>query len=625
MFIAVSMPWHFKFLLLILLLHPIFLFGNPDKQPSIKFSLFEDTTANLSVAKVQKIYQQKHFKQVSQPSFNPGYTESVFWLAVETKDLNAATEWLLTIDNPHINILEWYEVSGHNVRLLYQTGDFFPFKQRPFPEFTNFAIPLIKSDGYFLLKVDKRRESLQAPMRVLTYKELSGIYIKGNLINGLLSGTVILMIFFSIVLWITTRRKLYLFYGVYIGALLFWIWSNKGLGFEYLWPHSSFFPSRARPVGFLLTIIFNIQFMQLFIGQTKSSRFYYPNKILQVFSIIFLLLVLAPINYRPSLITFKYTQTVLITIASLHHAIVLLSAAEKILKGINEAKFHLAAMLVLYLSGLAEQLYMYGTIMLNYYAAQFALLGGLVVEAAILLYGLAQKFNRYRKERLTLLFEKNQQQKILTDTIVNVQEKERRIFADRLHDEIGAMLSVVALHLNSLRKNKQSVDSETKLEKADEMLSQVADTVRTMSHQISPVTIEKLGFVNALESLIQNINNTEKLYIEFVCMGFEDATTYNRNFLNSIYRIVQELLQNMIKHSQATNGIIQLIAHEDIIVIMAEDNGLGLTKERMENPLGSGMSSIFSKVDYLQGRIEIETPGNGTLINIELPNLDTTT
>lgn len=616
---------HFKHLILILLVHPIFLFGKVDKQPSVKFSLFEDTTANLSVAKVQELYHQQQFKKVSQPSFNPGYTESVFWLAVATQHLSSAEQWLLEVDNPHINILEWYEVRDQKAKLLYKTGDFFPFKQRPFPEFTNFAFPLTKNDGYFLLKVDKRKESLQAPMRILSYKELSGIYIKGNLISGLLSGTIILMIFFSLVLWVSTRRKLYLFYGLYIGTLLLWIWSNKGLGFEYLWPNSTFYPSRARPVSFLLTIIFNIQFMQMFIGQTKNSKLYYPNKILQAFSTIFLLLMLAPINYQPSVITFKHTQTVLITIASLHHIIVLLSVVEKIIKGSNEAKFHLAAMLVLYLSGLAEQLYMYGTIMLNYYTAQFALLGGLVVEAAILLYGLAQKFNRYRKERLTLLFEKNQQQKILTDTIVNIQEKERRIFADRLHDEIGAMLSVVGLHLNSLRKNSNHLVHNDKLEKADEMLSQVADTVRTMSHQISPVTIEKLGFVNALESLIQNINKTEKLYIEFVCIGFEQANQYNPNFLNSIYRIVQELLQNMIKHSEATNGIIQLIAHEDIIVIMAEDNGLGLTKERMENPLGSGMSSIFSKVDYLQGKIEIETPGNGTLINIELPNQNMTT
>lgn len=76
----------------------------------------------------------------------------------------------------------------------------------------------------------------------------------------------------------------------------------------------------------------------------------------------------------------------------------------------------------------------------------------------------------------------------------------------------------------------------------------------------------------------------------------------------------------MIKHAEATNSIIQLIEHDDVVVIMAEDNWKGLTQERLENPSGSGMNSILSKVDYLQGKIEIETPGNGTLINIEIPN-----
>ncbi|WP_420712350.1 sensor histidine kinase [Pedobacter sp. SL55] len=141
-----------------------------------------------------------------------------------------------------------------------------------------------------------------------------------------------------------------------------------------------------------------------------------------------------------------------------------------------------------------------------------------------------------------------------------------------------------------------------------------------MSHQISPVTIDKIGFVKALESLVASINQTDKIYIELVCMGFEQTENYPTNYLNSIYRIIQELLQNIIKHAEATNAIIQLIEHEDIIVIMAEDNGLGLTPERLKNPKGSEMNSIFSKVSYLKGTIEIETPGNGTLINIELPN-----
>ncbi|RZK70885.1 MAG: hypothetical protein EOO92_20795, partial [Pedobacter sp.] len=571
---------NFKPLFFLFILCLAFFTGKTQDRPQINFSLFEDTTSTLSLSEIKKLYLEHRFETLQQPSFNPGYTESVYWLAVNPSILPLGKEWLLAIDNPHINILEWYQVNSvGKADLLYTTGDFFPFKQRPFPEFTSFALPIKPTDGFHLLKVDKRRESLQVPIRILSYDELAGAYINGNLINGLLSGTIIMMIFFSLVLWISTRKKLYLYYGLYIGALLLWIVSNKGLGFEYLWPNSSFYPSRARPIALLLVVIFNIQFMQVFIGQTKKSYFFYPNKALQIFSIIFLALIVFPIDYQTSLITFKYAQTIIIIISSILHLLILISTIEQIRKGVNEAKFHLAATLVLYFSGLAEQLYMYGTVMLSYYAAQFALLSGLVLEASILLYGLAQKFNRYRKERVNLLREKNEQQKILTDTIVEVQEKERKIFADRLHDEIGAMLSVVALHLNTLKKNQLSLTgiSQNKLEQADEMLLQVADTVRTMSHQISPVTIEKLGFVKALESLIQSINKTDKLYIEFVCIGFEDTTLYANNYLNSIYRIIQELLQNMIKHAAASNGIIQLIEHDDMIVIMAEDNGLGLT------------------------------------------------
>lgn len=592
-------------------------------QPQVSIGLFEDQSASLSADRIQDLYQKGKFTTLSSPSFNPGYTESIFWLAIKPEALPIGKEWLLTVDNSHVNILDYYHSDSlGNLKLLYQTGDFFLFKQRPYPEFTNFAFPLQKTGGLYFLKVDKRKESLQAPMRIISYRDLAETNMNANLINGLLSGIIIMMIFFSLVLWISTRKRLYLYYGLYITALLLWIWSNKGLGFEYLWPNSSFFPSRARPVMLLLNIIFSIQFLQLFIGQTKKSYLYYPNKVLQLVGFVFLLLILYPAPYENSVVTVKYAQNILTIIASLQSLLIIASAVEQIWKGVKEAKFYLAAILVLALSGLAEQLYMYGSIMLNYYVAQFALLGGLAVEAAILLYGLAQKFNRYRKERETLLFEKSEQQKILTHTIVDVQEKERKMFADRLHDEIGSMLSVIGIHLSALKKNipLPTANHQDKLQQADEMLGQVADTVRTMSHQISPVTIEKLGFVKALESLVQTVNKSEKLYVELVCMGFEQIDNYPSNYLNNIYRIIQELLQNMIKHAEATNSIIQLIEHDDVVVIMAEDNGKGLTQERLENPSGSGMNSILSKVDYLQGKIEIETPGNGTLINIEIPN-----
>ncbi|GAB1463752.1 sensor histidine kinase [Pedobacter sp.] len=591
-------------------------------QAKIVVSLFEDTSATLTAKEVKSIYHQQQFKKLSEATFNPGYTESIFWLGISPKNWPLNQEWLLAIDNPHINLLEYYWANDEGTQLLYKTGDFLPFKQRPFPEYTSYVFPLRKTDGIYLLKVDKRKESLQLPMRIVSYQELAATAMNGNLINGLLSGTIITLIFFSAVLWLSTHKKLYLYYSLYIASLLLWIWANKGLGFEYLWPNSSFLPSRARPTTLLLNIIFSIQFLQLFIGQTKNSFFYYPAKFLQALCMVALVVVLWPIDYEKSLITFKNVQIYIIVIATLQVIVILGSVIEKIIQGVKEAKFYLAAILVLALSGLAEQLYIYGSIILNYYVAQYALLGGLAIEAAILIYGLAQKFNRYRKERESLLFEKNEQQKTLTNTIVTVQEKERKLFADRLHDEIGSMLSVIGLHLHTLNKGIASPKNHLQhnLQQADDMLAQVASTVRSMSHQISPVTIDKLGFVKALESLVQTINQAEKLYIEFICLGFGKMEDYPPNYLNSIYRIIQELLQNMIKHAEASNGIIQLIEHEDMIAIMAEDNGKGLTPERMNNPLGSGMNSILSKIAYLQGTIEIEATGKGTLINIELPN-----
>ena len=198
------------------------------------------------------------------------------------------------------------------------------------------------------------------------------------------------------------------------------------------------------------------------------------------------------------------------------------------------------------------------------------------------------------------------------------QEAERWRIADQLHDEVGSMISVVRLNLSSNPLKKERI-SEDKLTTANRILADLAATVREMSHELMPVAIRQYGLINAIEQLINDINTSGKIYIEHLIYGFNDLSKYPEDFQVSFYRIVQELFQNIVKHSKATNAIFQLMEHPDSINLYIEDNGKGMEKSKTDKT-GKGISILATRIDYYEGKISIEgQPGKGTLIVIDIP------
>jgi signal transduction histidine kinase len=202
---------------------------------------------------------------------------------------------------------------------------------------------------------------------------------------------------------------------------------------------------------------------------------------------------------------------------------------------------------------------------------------------------------------------------------IDAEERERHKIADQLHDEVGGLLSLATLNLSAtLEKGREDAGSEEKLQKTQEVLLTVSTTVRELSHRLTPLAIDKYGFKWAVEDMAETVNVSGKLTLQAVIVGFEDSNGYPASFLNDLYRMLQELVQNILKHARATRALLELVEHEGSITILVEDNGVGIKEDKTVK--SKGLETVRSKIAYLKGRVEIgPKKEGGTLIVIELP------
>ncbi|MDP4151537.1 MAG: ATP-binding protein [Bacteroidota bacterium] len=227
-----------------------------------------------------------------------------------------------------------------------------------------------------------------------------------------------------------------------------------------------------------------------------------------------------------------------------------------------------------------------------------------------------------QKERLreNQILEMEKQHRIdVMQGAMNAGETERRKIADRLHDEVGSLLSLATLNISStLEKGREDKQSDEKLEKAQSILSSVSTTIRDISHQLTPLIIEKYGLRKAVEELADTVNLSGKLRLRALIVGFDGKPGYPASFLHELYRILQELVHNILKHAEAGQATLELVEHPEQVSVMVEDDGVGISEN--VDAKGKGLGAIRSKIAYFQGQIEItRKKDRGTLIVIELP------
>lgn len=206
----------------------------------------------------------------------------------------------------------------------------------------------------------------------------------------------------------------------------------------------------------------------------------------------------------------------------------------------------------------------------------------------------------------------------MLDIVLQTQERERQRFASDLHDSLGQLLSAIKLNVESMAPKTEVDKEETQAwEHIGSMLDEAVRETRQISHSLMSDTLRELGLTTAVKELCKRLSHTG-LKINFQVVG-EESRLERRTEIG-LYRVIQELLNNVIRHSAAKEVDLQLVRHEKSMVITLEDDGKGFDPIPDDPKGGIGLKSVKNRISMLNGVISIEShQGRGTAVSLEVP------
>lgn len=236
-------------------------------------------------------------------------------------------------------------------------------------------------------------------------------------------------------------------------------------------------------------------------------------------------------------------------------------------------------------------------------------IGMIILAGAIFFFFVTYQKRLLKKELEINRIKTDQQEELLKNTVL-AQEQERKRIAQDLHDEVGAMLSVVKLNVSRFEKKSEASDMKQLAFETKNYLNDLIGEVRRISRALMPPSLDKLGLYFAVEELVNRINISEQF--QAVCWKSGKPFRFNSKDELAVFRVVQELINNALKHSQASQITVKIRFGTASFALSVSDNGVGFDMEKMAGE-GLGLKNLESRTQMAKARFKIKSaPGKGT-------------
>lgn len=593
------------------------LINGPNNQTLSPYYLsWEDRRDTASLQTVLNELASNRFSQpITQKSgvFNSKLTNSSFWFALSIKNTTLENlDLLWSFYNNNIGLVLYDITSAKDSRFVdsllpYETIDKREFQTRAL----SFRFQLKGSQtNTFLLKVYKvNTDEIYFPSDITTVEDFLLWESDYSFLMGRYIGYFCFVLVFNIFFWIFLKSNTYMWNALYILFVILYSFTENMFDVLYFpdWLYPWF--NKIPKMAFLqFAVLAGMVVTQRFTLQRKVfKRFYYVFNLYKFIGWMIVLLLVASSIVLPY--WSRISSILRITNDILFFIGVLLVLIYTVYGAVKKDKLCIAQLLAILCLELSYIDYFF----VNIFDIQFFyfrpgnILIGLAIEIGLLSVFISIKINKKEKNQLLELQNKSAENLALTANLIVIQEEERNRIARDLHDDIGATLSTLLLLIsNSSNTNSQQLIS---------IVSKATNDLRRLAHNLMPQGILENGLFGALSELNEGLRKQTLTNFTFTLLG-NDHISPEKSL--HIFRIINEAIANILKHSIASKAYIQVYAENKLIRIMIEDNGIGFNNE--PKPNGLGIQNIQTRAAYLKGQVTIDSNSNGTTVVINIPN-----
>lgn len=496
------------------------------------------------------------------------------------------------------------------------------FTTRAYPfHFPAFAFSLHKGESKkIIVAANKYLGAATLFFQVKPEKEI--LLLKGNTKSfiGFVGGVILLIVLFICLLYFFIQDQVYLWYLLYIFSSCFYLIQDTGI-YQLLFPEviSNFISKLPTLANGKLIAVFLTLFLRKLLGYDFIVKKDWLSVLLKVgivlnvlMSVVFFIMTIinTPATILNEVVLFANKNSFILVFALL--ALLLKEAMNKN----RYAIIYIIISIPLIIGMMNLYQITHFEILTGYFGRSGMLLAGLVFEIVLLTFVLVYNFYGILKEKESLLQKVNDYQTQLVKEIVNTQETERSRLARDLHDDLGATLSTLKLHLSNPPKSmKEQADENVFAERGIELISKATDDLRQISHDLLPNDFIEQGLFNVLQQRIHAVNKNGKTRFALILEGEEKKLDTVPAI--TLYRIINEMISNIIHHAQASEATVQLSVLNEQTQLIVEDNGIGFSHEISAN--GIGLKNIHARVGFLKGNCTIDSSSRGTTFIIDIP------
>lgn len=242
----------------------------------------------------------------------------------------------------------------------------------------------------------------------------------------------------------------------------------------------------------------------------------------------------------------------------------------------------------------------------------FVLLLITIILIAAILYHNRRK--KYLQETALL---RSQFSQTLLQSQIEIKEQTLQYISRELHDNLGQIASLIKINLNTLQLH-DSIKANEKIEDTKDLTRQLIADIKSLSVSMGNDRILQTGLANAIKAEVDRLNRTGEFTATFTISGTMNVIDNDKSVI--LFRMAQEVLNNMVKHSRATQLTINLSFTEKLFTLALSDNGIGFNVEEKLRSLGAGLRNLTARAILINATLHIKSlSGNGTTITIELP------